>query len=831
MGFENLTGQTLGQYELRELLGVGGMGAVYRAYQAGLQREVAVKILPISLAGEAGYIERFIREARTAGALEHPHIVRIYDYGTQGDISYLVMALLRGGSLAQRISQREEKSVGRPSLGEVAELLNQMASALDYAHHESVLHRDIKPANIMFDNHGRTYLSDFGIAKLMGANTALTGTGVAMGSPSYMPPEQWMGRELTPAADQYAMGVTIYQTLAGRLPFEADSAAQLMYKHFNEEPTPLNLTRAELPAAVNIVLHRSMAKDPEKRFPNMTIFAQAFEAAIEGNKGDTSNFFVYKLRQEKPRSSAGTPMPTPSSSLPARTGTPTLGFTPSIGASSLSEGQASLTPPPAPPSHRPVYQNPIVIVVGIVALALVILAAIVSDGGDEAVSLSQTAVAQILSQSMTQTGSGVLITLATDTAVLTATSMLTLTETPGVTPTLTETLTQTLTVAVTQTQTPSETPVSTDTATATATDEPTATLTPTDTATDIPTQTPTPTATTAIVPTQPSAINVTLSGDLAFGDSLIGTLDDAAPELAYGFTGTAGQIVTISLTARDSTLDPELELIGPDGTVLAENGDISGTDRSAQIVSFPLPADGDYIISAYRYRRAAGSSTGEFELSLTDDADVSAMTFDIDVLTYGEAVTGELDSTTPVRPYAFSAKAGITISLSVQSVGGGLDPAIRLIRIDGTPLAQANDISRRNRNAQIIDFPITEDGDYVVIIRRQRGTTGQFSLTLTEVGVANINNILADALRGCTDLAVGCVAVAQTPDKRALTLRTEPKASAASDIQVESGTEVILLEGPVLADGFRWWRIELSGGVQGWLVERLSLTRVLIPAE
>lgn len=167
MGFENLSGRTFGQYELRELLGVGGMGSVYRAYQTGLDRQVAVKVLPRALASEPGYVERFIREARTAAALEHPHIVRIYDYGTQGDVSYLVMALLRGGSLSARLAQREEQKQARASLGEVSDMLNQIASALDYAHNEGVLHRDIKPANIMFDNQGRSYVTDFGIAKLM----------------------------------------------------------------------------------------------------------------------------------------------------------------------------------------------------------------------------------------------------------------------------------------------------------------------------------------------------------------------------------------------------------------------------------------------------------------------------------------------------------------------------------------------------------------------------------------------------------------------------------------------------------------------------------------
>lgn len=821
MGFENLTGQTLGQYELRELLGVGGMGAVYRAYQAGLQREVALKILPLSLASEPGYIERFIREARMAGGLEHPHIVRIYDYGTQGDISYLVMALLRGGSLSQRISQREEKGVSRPSLGEVAQMLNQMASALDYAHHEGVLHRDIKPANIMFDNQGRAYLSDFGIAKLMGANTALTGTGVAMGSPSYMPPEQWMGRELTPSADQYAMGVTVYQTVAGRLPFEADSAAQLMYKHFNEDPTPLNITRTDLPAAVSLVLQRSMSKDPEKRFPNMTHFAQAFEAAVEGNRGDMTNFFVYKLRQEKPRVGGGTPMPTSSGTNQAPAVTPKPNITPSISAPA---GQTYAPTASQPVPSRPVYQNPVVILGGIIAIAAIVLTAILFDGEDEEdINATFTAVAQVVLANQTQTALALPTNTPTDTATHTPTPTETLTETP--TPTHTSTDTPTHTPTFTETPTATHTP--TDTPTVTATDIPTET--PTDTPTN--TAEPTITPTTAIIATQPGVETVAPSGSLAIGDSIIATLDDTTPELAYTFSGTAGQVVTISVMTREGGLDPELQLIGPDGALLAENQDISSSDFNAQIASFSLPADGTYTVSAYRYRRSGGSSAGEFELSILDDAETSDVTINIDSISFGQEVMGELDAETPLRPYAFTAKAGMTITITAKSAGGGLDPALRLIKLGGGALAQANDITLRNRDAVISDYTFDEDGEYVVIVRRQRNTSGSYLLTLTEQGTTQVDNVWENGRRGCVDLAVGCIAIVSRPDGSSLTLRTAADASALSDTQVASGTEVLLLAGPELANGFRWWQVELADGTTGWLTERVSLTRVLVPAE
>ena len=167
MNVQNLSGQVFGQYELRELLGFGGMGAAYLGFQKSLERKVAVKVLFPGLAAEPGYIERFYREAKTAAALEHSHIVPIYDYGVQGDISYVVMRLLTGGTLEQRITQRMSADRPLPSYGEISELLKQLASALDYAHSRGVIHRDIKPGNIMFDDNGLAYIVDFGIAKLM----------------------------------------------------------------------------------------------------------------------------------------------------------------------------------------------------------------------------------------------------------------------------------------------------------------------------------------------------------------------------------------------------------------------------------------------------------------------------------------------------------------------------------------------------------------------------------------------------------------------------------------------------------------------------------------
>ena len=300
MTIENLTGHSLGQYLLRELLGRGGMGAVYRSYQANLKREVAVKVLDPQLAQQPGYAERFNLEAETAARLEHHHIIPVYDYGTQDGLSYVVMRLLTGGTLTQRMAASASAGQSQPSLSDVVDVLKQLASALDYAHSAGVIHRDIKPSNVMFDNHGQAYLVDFGIAKLTQASQALTVSGALMGTPLFMAPEQWRSEEPTPAMDQYALGVMTYLLVTGQLPFEADTPYSLMHKHLNEMPTPPQVLRKDLPDDVGTVLSRAMAKQADERFPTVTAFAQALEGAAAGSVDDRTNFFTAPIRKTKP---------------------------------------------------------------------------------------------------------------------------------------------------------------------------------------------------------------------------------------------------------------------------------------------------------------------------------------------------------------------------------------------------------------------------------------------------------------------------------------------------------------------------------------------------
>lgn len=272
----NLTGQQLGSYKLGDLIGVGGMSAVYESYQTTVRRKVAIKVLPPQFAQQADYAERFEREVQLAALLEHPHILPIYDHGTNEGISYIVMRLLTGGTLSQRL-----EFFKRPSLREALQILRQIGSGLDYAHKQNIIHRDLKASNVLFDTEGNAYLGDFGIAKLLQVEkSGLTTTGQAMGTPAYMSPEQWRAESVDARADIYSLGVIAYILLTDELPFQASTPYAMMHKHLHENAKPPSLVQPNLPPAVNSVMNRVLAKDPNVRYPNASTFVNALEEAI-----------------------------------------------------------------------------------------------------------------------------------------------------------------------------------------------------------------------------------------------------------------------------------------------------------------------------------------------------------------------------------------------------------------------------------------------------------------------------------------------------------------------------------------------------------------------
>jgi len=264
-------------YDIHEELGRGSYGVVFRASQPAIGRDVAVKVIPARYADDIAFIRRFEAEAQTIARLEHPQIVPLYDYWREPGSAYLVMRYLRGGNL--------RAALGQPwDAGRVARLLDQVAAALAVAHRHGVVHRDVKPANILLDEDGNAYLTDFGIARLLrpeGA-TALSREMFA-GTPEYVSPEQALNEDVTPLSDQYSLGLVAYEALSGRPPFVAGSLLELLEKHAREPAPPLHARRPDLPAAVDGVLARALAKRPAERFPDVAAFAAAFRAAIGGS--------------------------------------------------------------------------------------------------------------------------------------------------------------------------------------------------------------------------------------------------------------------------------------------------------------------------------------------------------------------------------------------------------------------------------------------------------------------------------------------------------------------------------------------------------------------
>src|SRR5574341_228809 len=278
----DLTGQTLGQYEIVRLIGRGGMSSVYLARQKSINRMVAVKVLPQHLMSDETFLKRFQREVQAVALIQHPRISPVHDYGEHEGTPYIVMAYIDGGSLAAHIQK-----TGPLPLGQVERLTAQIGEGLDHAHKLGIIHRDFKPSNVLLDTHGNAYLSDFGIARISQETSHLTGSRI-VGTPTYMAPEVFKQEAATPAVDLYALGVTLYQIISGVAPFEGTTPVALMYAHLNEPVPSIEAARPGVPPAVQIVLDRAMAKAPEDRYPSCADLANQLRRALANDEGATA---------------------------------------------------------------------------------------------------------------------------------------------------------------------------------------------------------------------------------------------------------------------------------------------------------------------------------------------------------------------------------------------------------------------------------------------------------------------------------------------------------------------------------------------------------------
>jgi serine/threonine protein kinase len=267
-------GQTLGKYQVRALLGRGGMAEVYRALNPDLRQDVAIKVLnPAAIDSQNG-LARFRQEAQAAASLQHPNIVRVYDFDVQDGLPYMVMELIEGPSLRQVIAEHTQGLPRELALN----LFTQLAAGVGYAHERGIIHRDIKPGNVLIAPEWRAVLSDFGLARMVDGDR-LTTEGFAAGTPSYMSPEQAMGGSIGPASDIYALGILLYELLTGDVPFKGDSFAAVLLQHMQSAPPSPRLRTPDLPPRVEGVVLRALQKDPVQRFPTSRAMAQALSQA------------------------------------------------------------------------------------------------------------------------------------------------------------------------------------------------------------------------------------------------------------------------------------------------------------------------------------------------------------------------------------------------------------------------------------------------------------------------------------------------------------------------------------------------------------------------
>jgi serine/threonine-protein kinase len=267
----------LGKYRVLDVLGEGAMGVVYRAHDPSIDREVAVKTIHKELLADraltATLIERFRREAVAAGRLSHPGIVAVYDYGDAGDVAYIVMELAPGESLHDYVLRR-----GSLPLGEIGAIMAQLLDALGYAHERGVVHRDIKPSNLLISKSGRVKITDFGIARI--SSSELTHSGAAVGTPSYMAPEQYAGGAIDHRADLFAVGVMLYELLTGARPFRGETIETLAYQIVHAPHLPPRHHQPSLPARLDAVLATALAKQPSARYSSAAELARGIAAAM-----------------------------------------------------------------------------------------------------------------------------------------------------------------------------------------------------------------------------------------------------------------------------------------------------------------------------------------------------------------------------------------------------------------------------------------------------------------------------------------------------------------------------------------------------------------------
>lgn len=281
----DLVGSTLGAHHILGQIGAGGMATVYKAYHPGMDRLVALKILPHQYAQDPHFVERFKREARIIAKLEHRNIIPVHDFGEQDGVTYLTMRYLQAGTVKEILER------GPLPLADAARILNDVAAALDHAHAHGIIHRDVKPANVLVDKEGSAFLTDFGIAKVLEGTSNLTGSAM-LGTPTYMAPEQTLSRPVTPQTDVYSLGVMLYEMVTGKPPFEGDTPIAVALMHVNDPLPPPREVNPALSEEVERVLMKALAKETDERYQTAGELARDFEEVVRAGEEAASTRLI-----------------------------------------------------------------------------------------------------------------------------------------------------------------------------------------------------------------------------------------------------------------------------------------------------------------------------------------------------------------------------------------------------------------------------------------------------------------------------------------------------------------------------------------------------------
>lgn len=507
-----LIGQKLGDYQIKELLGHGGMARVYRGYDPNLDRYAAVKVISGELAtlDEAEYTERFQKEARAIARLNHPNIVGVYQYGQQGEgLYYIAMVYIDGTDMRQKMKAYAQNNERMP-FTEILHIAREVCQALDHMHSQGVIHRDIKPSNIMLDKSGKCVITDFGLALSVPEGTM----GDTFGTAHYIAPEQAVSSaKAVPQSDLYSFAVVLYEAFTGRVPFDEPSAMNVALKHLNEAPPPPSFFNPEIGPRLEAVLMQALSKDPGQRYPTGKALVAALEAAIVGAEESEDTQRLHQSSPAVPSVLDPTPSATTGSlaaylnqigqggaenppTSPTSIGYPSAGGMPP-GGGYPTNAFPPYSSSPYPPSMlyppQPQRSNWLPLLVALAALIVALgLGAYFfmnqnnnGNGGNNSDPAAIALAVRQTERAENRQASETAIAMATDTATPTDTA----TRTPSVTPSPTNTASHTPSPTDTNTPTDTATPSPTATDTATPTNTPTRTPSPT------PTDSPTPTAT------------------------------------------------------------------------------------------------------------------------------------------------------------------------------------------------------------------------------------------------------------------------------------------------------------------------------------------------